>query len=110
MQLTMRLKSARATHREERVGERKDGQYHGHLLHDLFFVGGLTWLEAQGVRALRVTRGSQGLLMPAELSLWDNSLPFVTNSRLAFTFPSSSYDATQGAVTPVTPQATTVRL
>ena len=74
----MRLKSARTTHLEEQVDEREQSQYHGYLLHESF-VSGLRWLEARDVRALRVTHRSQRLLMPAELSLWANSLRFVTN-------------------------------
>ena len=63
--------------------------------------------ETQDVRALRVTQGSQRLLVPAELSLCDNSPCFVTSLWLVLTFPSSSNGITQGAATLVTLHAAT---
>ena len=38
-------------------------QYKGHLLHDLVCAGGIEWLEAGDQKALRVTHGSQRLLI-----------------------------------------------
>ena len=48
-------------------------QKKGQLLHELVCAGWKKWLEAGHQKALRVTHGSQRLLMPGEPSMWANS-------------------------------------
>ena len=47
--------------------------YEGHLLHELICAGGSRWLDGSDRKALRLTHGSQRLLMPEEAVRWDNS-------------------------------------
>ena len=57
----------------EMLQESGKERYKGHLLHELACAGGKKWLEAGDQKALRVTHGSQRLLMPGEPSVWANS-------------------------------------
>ena len=56
----------------DEAGEWKN-VYQGHLLHELMCAGGSRWLDASDRKALRLTHGSQRLLMPQEAVSWDTS-------------------------------------
>ena len=56
----------------ERRPETRDG-YQEYLLHELICASGSAWLDERDRKALRTTDGSQRLLMPTEVSKWNNS-------------------------------------
>ena len=49
-------------------------QFKGHLRHELSCAGEIKWLEAGDRKALRVTHGSQRLLIQGETSMWAKPL------------------------------------
>ena len=48
--------------------KRRANRYRGCLLHELICASGSVWLDAQDRKALRITDGSQRLLIPTEVS------------------------------------------